>query len=112
MRILPGTWWSTCCAATRSGVLPEPGRGANHHRRDVAPQRGVVILWRRTRWFTSARVQVRAVTLSGRPPRTVVTVAEKPEKGGWRRRVARVRGARGHEGAGPRWLTVVVTAVR
>ena len=77
-----------------------------------APQRGAVILWRSTCWFASARVQVRAVTLSGRAPGPVVTVAEKTGKG----RPAQARGsgegARGHEGAGPRWLAVVVTAVR
>jgi hypothetical protein len=66
--------------------------------------------WTRARWFVPACVKVRAVTVSGRAPRTVVTVADKTGKGGWCGRLAQVRGVRGHPGAGPRGLTVVVAA--
>ena len=78
-----------------------------------APQRGAVILWRSTCWFASARVQVRAVTLSGRAPGPVVTVAEKTGKGrpaqargsgegrAWsRRRGSALAGRRGDRGKG------------
>jgi len=47
-------------------------------------------------------LRVRAVSEADAPPGPAVAVAGNPGKGGWCRRLAQVRGARGHPGAGPR----------